>query len=39
MQLQRVGQFVVFVEQCLADAGNPLVGILVEVSVDGFACP
>ena len=39
MQLQRVGQRIVLVEQRLADLGNPLVGIGIEVAVDGLSRP
>ena len=39
MQLQGVGLCVVLVEECLADLGNPLVGILVEVAVYGLSRP
>ena len=39
VQLQRVGQTIIFIEQCLADFGNPACGTLVLVTVDGTACP
>ena len=39
MQLQRVGQLVVFVEEGFTDGGNPLVGIRIEVTIYRFASP
>ena len=37
--LQRVGKSIVFVEQRLADLRDPLVGVLVELSVHRLARP
>ena len=39
MELQGVGFGIVFVEESLADGWNPLVGIRVEIPVNGLACP
>jgi len=39
MELQGVGLGIVFVEKSLTDLGDPLVGIRVEIPVNGLACP
>ena len=39
MQLQGISQCIVLVEECLADIWYPLVGIGIEITVHGLACP
>ena len=39
MQLERIGQSIVFVEEGLADLWDPFVGIRIEITVYGLACP
>ena len=39
VQLQRVGELIILVEECLAYLWDPLVGIGIEISVYRFSCP
>ena len=39
MELQRVGQCIILIKQCLADGWYPLVGIGIEVAVYGLSRP
>ena len=39
VQLQRISQRIVLIEQCFADVWYPLVGIGIEVAVHRLACP
>ena len=39
MQLQGVGLGIILVEKSLADGGDPLMGIRIEIPVNGLSCP
>ena len=39
MQLQRIGQCIIFIEKCLAYLWYPLVGISIEITVYRFTSP